>query len=92
MTVENWLQVGRHEIYAGPIFDAGIEAEENHIEVSAVTRSVCQTYTASERTPPNARSCRQTRHGGGEEPVKNGNANVQVIIQAPTLKLSLTRT
>jgi hypothetical protein len=40
VTVENWLQVGRHEIYAGPIFDAGIEAEENHIEVSAVTRRV----------------------------------------------------
>ena len=40
VTVENWLEVGRHEVYAGPIFDAGIEAEENHIEVSAVTRRV----------------------------------------------------
>jgi hypothetical protein len=42
VAVEDPLQVGRHQVLAGAIFESGIETDEYDVEVAAISRRVSQ--------------------------------------------------
>src|SRR5947208_5332328 len=80
VAVEDRLQVGRRQVVAGPIFDSGIKAHEEDIEVSASSSRVSPHYTASEDQPPKPRSRRQPHPGLTEETEKTPKAKEQALV------------
>jgi hypothetical protein len=90
MAVEDRLKVGRRQVVAGPIFDLGIKAHEENIEVSAIGCRVSPHYKASEHQPPKARSPRQSPPGLTEETEKAAKVNKQAVVQSPALDRSFT--
>jgi hypothetical protein len=91
MAVKDRLRVRGHQVTAGAIFASGIPAEENDVEVATVGGRVCETYSASEHHPPKPKVRREPCEGVGEQAVKGGKADVDVLIKAPAPTRSFTK-